>query len=71
MSAFFGRSLEIDGYNFTINPVFEIQLKKDWNIELFGNYVGRAYIAQFITDPYWFADITLSKKLSEKSCQVP
>ena len=67
ISAFFGGNLETDGYNFTINPVFQIQLKKDWNMELFSNYVGRSFIAQFITDPYWFADITVSKKLSEKS----
>lgn len=66
-SNFFGGKLHTYGYNFRIDPVLQVKLKNDYNIELFGRYVGKAYVAQFTTDPYWFLDITLSKKLSSRS----
>lgn len=66
-SNFFEGKLHTYGYNFRIDPVLQIKLKNDYNIELFGRYVGKAYVAQFTTDPYWFLDITLSKKLSSRS----
>ncbi|WP_428741190.1 outer membrane beta-barrel protein [Tenacibaculum sp.] len=67
VSAFYSGDLKTSGYNFMINPVFQIELKKDWNIEVFGYYVGKSYEAQFITKPYWFTDLTVSKKLSDRS----
>lgn len=66
-SNFFDGQLHSHGYNFRIDPVLQIKLKNDYNIELFGRYVGKAYVAQFTTDPYWFLDVTLSKKLSNRS----
>ncbi|NVK09323.1 MAG: TonB-dependent receptor [Tenacibaculum sp.] len=67
MSAFYSGDLKTSGYNFMINPVFQIELKKDWDIEVFGYYVGKSYEAQFITKPYWFTDLTVSKKLTDRS----
>ncbi|BFM41370.1 outer membrane beta-barrel family protein [Flavobacterium sp. CFS9] len=66
-SDFFGGKLHTYGYNFRIDPVLQVKLKKDYNIELFGRYVGKAYVAQFTLDPYWFLDVTISKKLSNRS----
>ncbi|MDX6183147.1 outer membrane beta-barrel family protein [Flavobacterium sp. Fl-77] len=66
-SNFFDGKLHTYGYNFRIDPVLQVKLKNDYKIELFGRYVGKAYVAQFTTDPYWFLDITLSKKLSSRS----
>ncbi|MFD0975024.1 outer membrane beta-barrel protein, partial [Plantactinospora endophytica] len=66
-SAFYSGDLKTSGYNFMINPVFQVELKKDWNIEIFNNYIGKSYVAQFITKPYWFTDLTISKKLSDRS----
>lgn len=66
-SEFFGNELKNYGFNFSIDPIFQFKLKKDWNIELLGKYVGKSYVAQFITSPYWFIDIALSKKLSTRS----
>lgn len=66
-SDFFTGRLQTDGYNFRIDPILQFKLPKDWNIEWLGRYVGKSYIAQFVTKPYWFTDLTVSKKLSTKS----
>ncbi|WP_264524488.1 TonB-dependent receptor [Flavobacterium sp. N502536] len=66
-SNFFGGKLHSYGYNFRIDPVLQIKLKNDYNVELFSRYVSKAYVAQFSIDPYWFLDITVSKKLSSRS----
>ncbi len=66
-SNFFGGKLHTYGYNLRIDPVLQVKLKNDYNVELFGRYVGKAYVAQFTTDPYWFLDVTVSKKMSNRS----
>lgn len=66
-SEFFGGKLNVNGYNFRIDPILQFKFKKDWNLELFGRYEGKSYVAQFITKPLWFLDVTLSKKISLRS----